>query len=123
MLSANNFADVLLLQWALPAVLNTVRELEAPCLSSGLVLEHFSWLIKEEVDKILTAVNPTICLLDPCLLWLVKACNNVVHSPQGDCQFVPIIGDLPGEAAGDSGVSSTQKKSLAQWSLQITIQF
>lgn len=41
-------------------------------------LNQFSWLSQEEVGKILVAVKPCTCLLDPCPDWLVKICHDGV---------------------------------------------
>lgn len=55
------FAEkVLMLHWDLLATIDTLRETESPCPSSGPVLDHVSPLTQQEVDKVLTAVKPTI---------------------------------------------------------------
>lgn len=63
----SNFADkVLLLCLDLPARLETVKELEAPCPSSGPFLNHFSLLTQKEVNRTLAVVRLTTCQLNLC---------------------------------------------------------
>lgn len=76
--SASYFADkVASLHWDFSPTIDTVKKLEVPCPSSGLVLDYFSQ-VSQKNNKILTAMRPTMCLLVPCPSWLVKACSDIV---------------------------------------------
>uniref|UniRef100_A0A670I3D4 Reverse transcriptase domain-containing protein n=1 Tax=Podarcis muralis TaxID=64176 RepID=A0A670I3D4_PODMU len=82
---ASFFAEKLfLLRHDLPANLDTIKELEAPRLSLGPVLDHFDRISPADVDRLLRAGKPTTCPLDPCQSWLIRACPDEVRAPLGD---------------------------------------
>lgn len=61
--------------------MDIVYELQARWSFSGLILDHFCQFPQEEVDRILAAIRPTMCLLDLCLLRLMKAGSNDIQIP------------------------------------------
>uniref|UniRef100_A0A803SQV2 Reverse transcriptase domain-containing protein n=1 Tax=Anolis carolinensis TaxID=28377 RepID=A0A803SQV2_ANOCA len=76
------FADkISLLRRELPATMDTVTELETPWPLSGPILDRFTPLDAEAVDRIMTAARPTTCSLDPCPSWLVKSCLDGLREP------------------------------------------
>uniref|UniRef100_A0A670I2H7 Reverse transcriptase domain-containing protein n=1 Tax=Podarcis muralis TaxID=64176 RepID=A0A670I2H7_PODMU len=96
---ASFFAEkVLSLRHDLPANLDTIKELEAPRLSSGPVLDHFDRISPADVDRFLQAGKPTTCPLDPCPSWLIRACPDEVRAPLGDIINLSLgTGIFPGE--------------------------
>uniref|UniRef100_A0A803TEE6 Reverse transcriptase domain-containing protein n=1 Tax=Anolis carolinensis TaxID=28377 RepID=A0A803TEE6_ANOCA len=61
--------------------MDTVSELETPWLLAGPILDRFTPLDAEAVDRIMTAARPTTCSLDPCPSWLVKSCLDGLREP------------------------------------------
>lgn len=57
-------------------LLITVDIVNASCLSSGLILDHFSRLSQEDGHEVLAAMNLTTCPLDLYSSWLVKVCGD-----------------------------------------------
>lgn len=86
-----------------PDTIDTVKELETPCLSSGPLLNHFSRLSQEDVDNVLATVKPTTCLLDPSLSWLAKAYRNGIWASLRDIINLPFSsGTFPVAEKGSS---------------------
>lgn len=44
-------------------------------------MDHFDSLSQDKVDRILAAVKPTTCPLDPCPSWLIKASDERLWVP------------------------------------------